>query len=226
MYRFVFLDLDDTILDFHAQERFAYAKALGEYGVPATESLLARYHAANLVWWERHERGEVDRETLLVERHRAIFETLGVSVDPSAFEDRYRHWLGVGHTFVPGAPELLDYLKGKGYRLYLASNGVAETQYTRLASAGIGSCFDRIFISEDLGSHKPERAFFDACFSAIPDFDPTAAVLVGDSLTSDVCGAKNAGIASIWFNRNGRIAPPELRPDAEITTLEELRRLL
>ena len=101
-----------------------------------------------------------------------------------------------------------------------------DTQYSRLESAGIGPFFDGIFISEEIGFHKPQKAYFDACFARIPDFAREEAVLIGDSLSSDIRGAKNAGIASIWLNRNGRTAPPEHRPDYEIHSLRELRGIL
>lgn len=226
MFEFIFFDLDDTILDFHAAERVAYAKALAEHGIERTQALLDRYHVINLAWWEKMDRGEVDRDTLLVERHRELFAELGIAADPEAFEASYRKWLGVGHWFLPEAVETLEYLKEKGYRLFIASNGVVDTQYSRLESAGIGHFFEGIFISEELGFHKPEPAYFEACFARIPDFDPARAVLIGDSLTSDIRGAKNAGIASIWLNRNGRTAPAELQPDHEIRELPALRGIL
>ena len=226
MFKFIFFDLDDTILDFHAAERVAYAKALAEHSIEKTQELLDRYHVINLAWWEKLDRGEVDRDTLLVERHRELFAALGIDADPAAFEASYRKWLGVGHWFLPDAVETLDYLKEKGYRLYIASNGVIDTQYSRLESAGIGPYFDGIFISEELGFHKPEPAFFEACFARIPAFDPALAILIGDSLSSDIRGAKNAGIASVWLNRNGKTAPPELAPDFEIHALHELWGIL
>ena len=226
MYRFVFLDLDDTILDFHAAEQVAYARALAEHGIERTQTLLDRYHTINIAWWEKMDRGEVDRDTLLVERHRELFAELGITADPAAFEASYRKWLGVGHWFLPDAEGTLEYLRGRGYRLYLASNGVIDTQYARLESAGIGPCFEALFISEEIGFHKPQREYFEACFARIPGFDPAQAVLIGDSLSSDVRGAKNAGIASIWLNRNGRTAPPELQPDYEIHSLRELQNIL
>ena len=115
MFRHVFLDLDDTILDFHAAEQVAYAKALAEHGVERTQTLLDRYHAINISWWEKMDRGEVDRDTLLVERHRELFAELGIGADPAAFEASYRKWLGVGHWFLPDAVEILEYLKARGY---------------------------------------------------------------------------------------------------------------
>ena len=226
MYRYVFLDLDDTILDFTAAEHAAYSETLRRLGLAPTVEVMALYRRINHAWWEKHERGEIDREALLVLRHEEFFRTLGVQRDAGECERIYRGLLGVGHWFIDGAQELLEYLSERGYELYIASNGVADTQYSRIESAGIGHYFRQIFISEDSGFHKPEKEYFDWCFARIPGFDPTKALFVGDSLTSDIRGAKNAGLASCWFNPKGKTAPPELTPDHEVRSLAELRELL
>ena len=226
MYRYVFIDLDDTILDFGAAEHVAYSETLRQLGIEPTEELMALYRTINRSWWEKHERGEVDRDALLVLRHAELFRALGIERDAEECERIYRGLLGVGHWFIEGAEALLRYLYEKGYALYIASNGVADTQYSRIASAGIGKYFRDVFISEDLGSHKPEKAYFDRCFARIPGFAPSEALLIGDSLTSDIRGGKNAGIAVCWFNPRGKTAPPELKPDYEIRKLAELETLL
>lgn len=112
------------------------------------------------------------------------------------------------------------------FRLYLASNGVADTQYSRLESAGISHFFQEIFISGRHGFHKPEKGYFDYCFARIPDFDPAMAMIVGDSLTSDILGGRNAGLRTCWFNRAGRPPRPDIVPDFEIHRLEELPDIL
>ena len=225
-YSILLLDLDDTILDFGAAERVALARAYTEAGVPVSAALTARYHEINLGYWELYERGGITRDRLLVERHDALFREFGIPLEGAAVEALYRRYLGVGHYFIDGAEDCLRYLRSRGYRLFLASNGVADTQNTRLDSAGIRPFFEDIFISETTGHHKPERAYFDYCFAHIRDFDPEKALLIGDSLSSDIRGAKNAGIASCWFNRTGKTAPPDLTPDYEIRALRELRAFL
>lgn len=226
MYKFIFLDLDDTILDFTAAENVALPKALREVGIEPTSELLARYKQINIAEWERYERGEISRETVLTERYDILFAELGISLPGFVAEDAYRKYLGIGHYFINGAMELLDYLKGKHYRLFIASNGVAATQDSRLDSAGIRPYFEQIFISETTGYHKPEKEYFDYCFSHIPDFDPSQALIIGDSLTSDIQGGKLAGIDTCWFNPKGNTAPEHLKPNFEIKTLKDLAQII
>ena len=229
MFKTIFLDLDDTILDFGAAERVAVSKTFREIGLEPTDALVRRYSEINQQQWECFERGEITRDTVLVRRFEVLFRELGLNEDAvaasAAVEDSYRGHLAEGHYFVEGAEDILAYLAPK-YDLYLASNGVAETQYARLASAGIAPYFREIFISETTGHHKPERAYFEYCFAHIPNFDPSAALMIGDSLTSDIRGGKNAGIATCWFNLRHKENRTDIRPDYEIHALSELKTLL
>ena len=214
------LDLDDTLLDFGEAERVAIAKTFRELGLVPTPELLHRYSELNQLQWEAYERGEISRDTVLVRRFALLFEELGLALDPQDAEDRYRGHLAVGHYFVEGAEDILRYLAPR-HELYLASNGVADTQYSRLKSAGIGPYFKDIFISENTGSHKPEKAYFDYCFSHIPNFRPENTLMIGDSLTSDILGANRAGIDACWFNPKGKKNTTAFSPDYEIRTLKE-----
>lgn len=225
MFQTIFLDLDDTLLDFGAAERVAISKTFREIGMEPTPELLRRYSEINQSQWEAFERGEITRETVLTRRFALLFAELGVTHEPAAVEDIYRGYLGVGHYFVPGAEDLLAYLVPK-YDLYLASNGVAATQNSRLKSAGIGHYFKEIFISETTGHHKPEREYFDYCFAKIENFDPQRALMIGDSLTGDILGGKNAGIKTCWFNPKHKPRRADIVPDYEVDSLPALRAFL
>ena len=225
MYKYVFLDTDDTILDFLKTEHQAITKTFRQFGLDPTEELIARYSRINQGCWERLERGEITRARVLIERFELLFAELGVDLDPQEVEDVYQVLLGESHFFVEGAEDIIAYLSPK-YHLYIASNGVAATQDSRLASSGILPHFDDVFISERTGYHKPEREYFDYCFARIPGFRPEEAIIVGDSLSSDIQGGKNAGIATCWFNYRNRPARDDIQPDYTIHKLEELKEIL
>lgn len=223
MIRFLFLDLDDTILDFHAGERCAVSASLRTFGVEPTPAVLARYHDINRDHWERLERGELSRPEVLVGRFRALLSELGVQADADALALHYERALGQYHDFLPGAREALDKLKGMA-RLFLASNGTASVQNSRLRGAGLYPYFEDIFISEEIGFDKPSKAYFDACFARIPDFDRREAMIVGDSLTSDMLGGVNAGLATCWIDASGRT--PTLPVDLVLPSLAALPAVL
>ena len=218
-------DLDDTILDFRTAERTSIRLTFEAFSIPADEAVLRRYSEINVGCWQRLERGTMTREEVLVGRFELLFRELGIAASARAVQDHYEALLESGHYFVPGAPELLEELYPR-YELYLISNGNLRTQEGRLKSAGISPFFKGIFISEVIGVNKPAKAFFDACFTAIPGFRREDALIVGDSLSSDILGGINAGVRTCWFNPNGIPLSGSVRPDYEIHALGELPALL
>ena len=225
MMEFLFLDLDDTILDFQKAERLAISRTFRSFGLEPTEQVLERYHVINRLHWERLERGELTRDQVLTGRFQMLFEELGIPAQPQAIAKGYEHNLGLGHYFLPGAKEALDTLRGK-YRLFLASNGTASVQHSRLTSAGLYPYFEEVFVSQALGANKPSRAFFDACAARIPGYDPRKALMVGDSLTSDILGGINAGMKTCWVCPRGAQGRPDIVPDYRIEALSQLPELL
>ena len=225
MMEFLFLDLDDTILDFHKAERLAISRTFRSFGLEPTDQVLERYHVINRLHWERLERGELTRDQVLTGRFQMLFEELGIPAQPQAIAKGYEHNLGLGHYFLPGAKEALDTLRGK-YRLFLASNGTASVQHSRLTSAGLYPYFEEVFVSQALGANKPSRAFFDACAARIPGYDPRKALMVGDSLTSDILGGINAGMKTCWVCPRGAQGRPDIVPDYRIEALSQLPELL
>lgn len=223
MIEFLFLDLDDTILDFQKAERLALAKTLESFGLPPTDTVLARYHEINREHWERLERKELTRQQVLVGRFAALFAEMGLSAQAEQVARAYEENLSQGHYFLPGAEEALQSLRKK-YKLYLASNGTARVQAGRLKSAGIIPYFQEIFVSEEMGYNKPDPAYFDACFARIPGFRKDRAMMVGDSLTSDILGGTQAGIATCWVNPHHKTG--SIHPDFEIESIVQLEALL
>ena len=225
MMEFLFLDLDDTILDFHKAEDIALSKTIRQFGLEPTREVLDRYHVINKWHWEQLELGKLTREEVLVNRFGQLFREFSVEVEPTTCARAYEKNLSQGHFFLPGAEEAVKRLHQK-YRLFLASNGTATVQHGRLTSANLYQWFEKVFVSQDIGYNKPSTAYFEACFAQIPGFDKGKAMMVGDSLTSDIRGGRDAGITTVWVNAEGKTAPAELQPDYEIKALSELEALL
>ena len=225
MIEFLFLDLDDTILDFHKAERIALSKTIRQFGVEPTEEVLHRYHQINKWHWEQLELGNLTRQEVLTGRFKMLFAELGLTVAPEKMQAGYERNLSIGHYFLPGAEETVEYLSQK-YRLFLASNGTAVVQKGRMSSANLYRFFEEVFVSQEIGHNKPSKAYFDACFARISGFDPDKAMIVGDSLTSDIRGGNNAGIRTCWVNPNHAPGHPEIHVDYEIEALHQLPKLL
>ena len=221
----IFFDLDNTLLDFDRGEAHALSRAFRQFGIDPTPAVLARYHDINLSQWELLEEGKLTKDQVLTRRFDLLFAELGVGCDSQEVCDLYESFLAEEHDFIPGALELLEALSPR-YSLHLATNGASTVQRRRLADAGILPYFQNIFISEEVGFHKPSPAFFLACFAAIPGFDHTSALMVGDSLTSDIRGGRNAGLRTCWFDHLGRPYRPDILPDYTVAALDQLPALL
>ena len=225
MFEFLFLDLDDTILDFHKAERIAISKTIRQFGVEPTEEVLNRYHEINKWHWEQLELGKMTRDQVLEDRFGMLFEELGVAADKSACARAYEQNLSQGHWFMPGAEEAVEALSKK-YRLFLASNGTASVQKGRMTSANLYRFFERSFVSQEIGYNKPSKEYFEAAFAQIPGFDKSKCMMVGDSLTSDIRGGINAGLTTCWVNPTHAPGREDIKPDYEIEYLHQLEALL
>ena len=226
MIKYLFLDLDNTILDFSKAESIAIRKTMREYGLEPTDALAARYSHINDLHWKALERGELTKPQVVTQRFAVFFAEQGIAVDAEAVAKTYETFLSQGHWFLPGAEETVkEKLFGK-YRLFLASNGTPVVQQGRMTSADLYPYFEQSFISEEIGYNKPAKEYFEIAFSRIPGFRREECIMVGDSLTGDIQGGKNAGLRTVWVNPHHKVAPDHLKPDYEIEYLADLPALL
>lgn len=227
MIKTVFLDLDDTLFDFLACERVAISKTLLAFSVEPTDEIIRRYSEYNKLQWEALERGEITRDEVITRRFKLLFDSLGREIDAWDVQAHYEYNLSCEHIFTEGAEQLLSQLRKIGkYKLYAATNGMERVQRRRIKESGIDEYFDGFFISECVGCNKPSAEFFERCFAEIPDFDKDTAIIIGDSLTSDILGGKNAGIRTCLFNLRRKAVSGEIIPDYEIESLSEIIPLL
>lgn len=223
--KYLFFDIDGTIFDFDICERNSLIKAFEEHGISFSETIMKEYHEINLKLWEKHNKGLITREKLSVERFETLFDKFEITVSPSDFAKTFRKYLNTFWAYIEGAKELLDDLKNR-YELYAVTNGVAITQHTRLNDSGLNKVFKQIFISEEIGVQKPEKAFFDYCFERIENFDKNEAIIIGDSLSSDIKGGNNAGIKTCWFNRDFSKNTENVHIDYEISKISQVYEVL
>ena len=226
-YKVILWDLDQTLLNFNLAMNHALRVVFRQYELEINEEIVARYDEINQSYWLRLESGELTKEQVTVGRFRTLFEELGIThVAPEEINSVYQKELGNVYFYMEGAKELVTLLKERGYRQYVVTNGVNSTQASKMKRSGLSEMIDRVFVSEVIGYPKPMKEFYDACFSALPDVRRDECIMVGDSLTSDMRGAENAGIASCWFNPENREKDVDVRTDYEIRRLEELIPIL
>lgn len=224
MYTSLFLDLDNTLLEFNKAEAYAIRQVLISHCLPSDDKAVKTYSAINKSFWESFERGEIPKSRIYTERFVKLFEVFGADGDPEAFSKEYGAKLSEGFFTVEGAFPVLDYLKQKGYKLYATTNGISATQYRRIEGSGLKPYFDKVFVSENAGCQKPEKGYFDYVVSNIPESDKTKMLIVGDSQSSDILGGLNAGIDTCWYNPEH--LPAKYPSKFEISTLDRLKEIL
>lgn len=213
-YRDVFIDFDDTLYDTRGnaqlaiQETFAYFHL--ERYFPDPQQFFCAYWQANEMLWRRYSLGQITRDHLILQRFR-IPLSQGLVEGWLPFSPSTAFCLKVSDWFinrcsdkpglVPGARELVDYLRGRGYRLHVCSNGFAQVQYRKLNACGLRRAFDTIILSEDAGVNKPDRGYFDYAFR-VSGADPAATVMIGDNPLTDIFGARSYGLDAIFYNPN------------------------
>ena len=203
-YKALLMDVDGTLLDFDRAEAAAFTKVLQKYGFVPEERFIQEYHKINQECWEAFEIGQMERDRVLTVRFERFFG---------------------GHGLSMSGEEAEDYLKER-YPLYVVTNGVGATQRKRLKASGLDKYFRDIFISEEAGSQKPQKEFFEYCFAHIKEAGPEEMMVIGDSLTSDIQGGVNAGIDTCWFNPQGKENRKRISVTREIRRLSELKAFL
>ena len=224
-YQYILFDADDTLLNFKASEQEALEKLFQSLDLTLTEQLKEHYHAINHSLWAAFEQGEITKDEILNTRFRRLFQEEKIEIKRPGIEKEYQDLLASSHLLISGAIELLDNLKDH-YELYIVSNGVATTQYNRLKASGLYPYFKQIFISEETGYQKPQIEFFDYVFSRIPNFIPSKALIIGDSLASDIQGGVNASIDTCWYNPKHIVNTKGIPITYTVSTYEELKQIL
>lgn len=226
MIDFLFLDLDNTILDFDRAEYDALGKTLRSFGLEPTNAVRERYRQINVDHWQRLERQELTRQQVVVGRFETLLKEFDMVADAGAVAKAYEDNLAFGeHHYISGAEETLARLSVK-YKLYMVTNGTAHVQRPKLAASGAGKYFQDIFISELMGADKPSPEYFCRCFERIDGFDVSRAMIVGDSLSSDIQGGINMGMRTCWVNRSHKKGREDIPADYEIEYLSQLEAIL
>lgn len=231
MLKVILFDVDNTLLSFDEYVKESMRSGFAEFAIgPYEEGMFEVFLEINTGLWRQIETGEIDFEELQKIRWNRIFERLGYKADGIRFEQYFRECLFESAIPERGAMELLEYLHGK-YTLGVASNGPYLQQVNRLKISGMLPYFSDLFISEEIGSPKPSREFFDTCLSrlnakAAGEILPAEIMMVGDSLSSDMAGGRACGMQTCFYNPAQRDLPAEAKVNYTVTALEQLKTIL
>lgn len=221
-------DADNTLLDFLKDERQALEKALEHFGVPVSEENIKIYSDINQGMWKQLEKGEITKPELKRTRFKKFFEAIDFHCDeePLTVNGYYLSLLGEGGNTLDGAVETVRKLHEEGYDIHIITNGIAATQANRLTRSGLLPYIGEIFVSETVGYQKPRKEYFDFVLEKINEKDKSKILVIGDSLTSDIKGAMNAGLKCVWLNHGTEIMSQEYKADWVIGDIREIGNIV
>lgn len=225
MIKAVFIDVDDTLLDFDESAKMAMQLAAEEMGITLTENIWEIFVDINEVLWKDLEQGKLTNAELFHVRWTKIFDAAGITADGPVFEAAFLRGLSLCAPVIAGAEGLMYYLHEK-YIVGVASNGPYEQQVNRLEKTGLLSYVDHMFVSRKIGHAKPSRAFFDACMEKLGDIHPGEVMMIGDSISADITGAKEYGMQTCWYNHKGLPAEHGNMSDHKVDSLLEIKEIL
>ena len=221
MYKAIFVDIDDTLLDYVPCCREAFDAAMdtlsAEGGLSAERSVFCqRSGLFNLFFdiagrlFSEAKHGKYTIAEVMDLYPKEFIAAIGYpdsAVEP--FKQAFRAAWGKTHTLVPEAEEMLETLKNKGYRLFAASNSFGHLQRSRLEQAGILHYFEDTFISMDIGYDKPDIRFYQEALRRA-GLKPEEVLMIGDFMTTDIEGARNSGMDALFFDRRNNASLMEL----------------
>lgn len=215
-YSLILMDADDTIFDFQAGNRKAVGMLMEELGL-SSPTVFEEYQQINHACWQALERGEMDQETLHVERFRRFLRLKGREDDPKRVADRFAVLLGQQAIPLPNAEETVEKL-AREREIVILTNGITPIQKSRMARSPVRNWISRMVISQEVGVSKPDPRIFEIAMGNTPR---EKVLMIGDGLQSDVRGANNAGVDVCWFNPLKKPLPNDLHTEYEIHDIRD-----
>jgi putative hydrolase of the HAD superfamily len=227
-YKCILFDLDHTLWDYEMNSRESLSEMYIEFGLDRKqvieESFLQTFYVINNELWEKYDRGLLHRDVIRNERFHKILLELGIDDYEMSLQlsNKYISVSPKKKNLVEGCKEILNYLHLK-YSMLIVTNGFDEIQSTKLSSSGIDHYFKSVVTSARAGHKKPAKEIFEFALSEA-GVSSTEAIMIGDNLLTDIAGATNASIDTVFFN------PNKIKHDSvvnyEIETLAELMNFL
>jgi putative hydrolase of the HAD superfamily len=230
MYKTVFIDLDDTLWDFHANAKSSLQEIYEERNLgqffDSFDQYFTIYAKRNVELWEMYGKGTISKEELSLERFQHPLIQVGVDNAVLAKEigEQYLGLLPTRTMLVPFAKELLDYLYPK-YPLTIVSNGFIEVQYKKLHSCRIEQYFSHVVLSEAAEALKPDKRIFEYALQ-LNNAIASETIMIGDSYESDIAGAQNAGIDQIYFNPGTEVPKKDKPATYWVKNLKDIMDIL
>ena len=226
-YKYLLWDIDGTIINFELAERAAIRSLFKRFKLgDCSDEMLMYYSQINKRYWQLMESGKIKKDKMLVERFIEFFSNKGINADIAAeFNKEYQIALCDTIVFNDDAIDIIKHQR-KTCKIVIVTNGTEVVQEKKLERSGLNDIADNVFISELVGFEKPNIKFFEKVILEVGIKDLKEALIIGDSLTSDIQGGHNIGIDTCWYNPKNEENTTLLNPTYTIRNLHELENII
>lgn len=227
-YKYLYFDLDNTLWDFTTNSESTLFDLMHQYFPEVADKykeFLTVYYIINKKLWVHYRKGFLTKEVLRTKRFVDAFKQIGISDETriNQFGEEYIARSPLKTALFPNALETLAYLKDKGYRLFLLTNGFKEVQIVKISKSGLAPFFEKMITSDESGYQKPHRKIFEYALKTVNAVKKQS-LMIGDDVDTDIAGAKKFGMDQVYFNPGKK--PHDLDVTFEIGCLSDLRLFL
>ena len=225
-YDVLLCDADNTIFDFNKAEANAFVAACQRVELEPNEEIHALYCEINESLWKLLEQGGITQKVLRVRRFEQFLEAIGrQDLDAQTMATIFADALGRQSVPIEGAVEAVARWS-RIVPVIIITNGISKIQHGRMNGSEVRHYISGMVISEEVGAAKPDPKMLEIAMEMAGVSDKRRALMLGDSLSSDIAAAANAGVDACWYNPHGAKNGKNLPVRYEITSLDEVDAIL
>lgn len=198
-YEWLLFDLDNTLLDFSNTSKIAFEDLMCHFDIKDAHEAYKIYNPINAKHWSYFEKQRIDADTVRYGRFREFIDVLDSNHNHEAMAEKYLELLVHHSHWIDGAEAMLKEL-AQTHKLGIITNGLKDAQHARLEKHEMKPYFEHVFISEEMGTSKPHKEFFEIVHDTILLPEKDKVLVIGDNPKSDIKGGKNFDYHTCWYN--------------------------
>ena len=219
------MDNDGTLMDFKAAEENALSSVLHMLKIEGPDAKSV-YSEINARCWQDFEKGIITQDEHRLRRFRELLEHFRQPSDPetTAFAaESYVEALAHQSILLPGALEAVRKIAAQ-LPVFILTNGISYVQHGRIDHSPLAPYLSGLLVSTEIGAPKPAPDMYLKALK-MAGVQANEALMIGDSLSSDIQGAINAGVPACWYNPGCKARPGNMRIDYEIERMEQMAEI-
>ena len=156
----------------------------------------------NQAWWERFERGEIEKTAIYTGRFAELFDRYGIHLDPAEANAYYKDRLWRHRHFMPGCEALLQRLHPL-CEICIITNGTPKPRSSGSPIPDLGTTLTMCSSRRRWAAGSRKSSSLTRSLPLSEKKKRNQAIVLGDSLSSDMQGGRNAGLPTCFYGGSG-----------------------